>query len=788
MTDNELELRYAQALEHQLAGRFDDAKAAYLALLHLEPAHPEASHNLGMLEYACGASDTALSWLMNAIEARPSEEQFWLSLIEVLHGVGAEDHLAEVARQAATAGLDAATMERVRERCAMAASPVASLAPDEGPDEAEEIRIRTQAVIARSAPGGRRQVAASRPLERKLAERLLALFHANEFQRLEELALRITRELPRHPSGWHFLGEARLRLGQRLEALKALLKANELFPGDPQLLNHLGRALTWLGYYEEADGCFAHSLMNRHPSKRKSRSHIETLRNYVGLKVMMSRLSEAEQLAREALKLAPEDGAAHFSLAQVYLAARRQEAAIECLQQAIRFDPDAMEAYQDLGLVYFQVGRLEDSLRTTELALARNPNSVAAFSNLLFFLTHDERQSPELLFRRHVEFGERFEAPLQKEWRPHENDPNPERKLRVGFVSGDFWSHPVAQFFEPILIKLDREKFTLFGFHNSNVNDGITQRLRSLFDVWISVSFVSDRDLAEIVRAAKIDILIDLSGHTAGHRLMTFARKPAPVQMSWIGYVETTGLKSMDYYVTDRYLAPPGCFDEHFTEKLLRLNSAIAFNFDHEAPTVGPAPVLRNGFVTFGSFNRTSKISSVTLDLWSALLSAVPNSRLLIGSVDTEDTQRNLTQELVSRQIDAERLRFLPRVPFRSYLEAHNEVDVLLDTFPYNAGTTALHSLWMGVPLLTIKGKRMVSNIGASLMSKAALSAFVAEDGEDFVSKGAALARQPDLLNELRSGLRERLARDQNFDAKYVTRCLEDGFRSAWGDWCASRV
>lgn len=781
---------YQCALEHQLAGRDDEARAGYLAVLALRPEHAEASHNLGMLEFSAGNVDAALECLMNAVEADPRQGQIWQSLVEVLRALGAEEHAEQAIAQAAEAGLDATALADLRAPAGTAASADgAAPAPQPSiePVQAVEATIRERArrIAERSAPGIARQVAHSRPLDRKLGERMVALFKEGRHAELEALAQRITRDLPNNPAGWHFLGNARLARGDLLAGLEDLLKANELFPGDAQLLGHLGGGLGKLGYFAEADICFQRSMENRHPAKRALPGHIEVLRNHVACKIFLGQLAEARRIAEDFVALVPDDATANYSMASVLMARGAMQAAIPYLERAATLNPRLMEAFQDLGLAFFNIGRLEEALRVSEQAIEKNPDAWQSYSNLLFFLSHDERISPKDLFERHTAFGERFEAPLRAEWRPHDNDPDPERKLRIGFVSADFNSHAVAAFIEPILENIDRERFDLYGIYNNTRFDSTTERLKSLFKLWIVATGVSDGDLAEIIRAARIDILVDLSGHTAGSRLMTFARKPAPVQMTWVGYPDTTGLQAMDYFITDRYLAPPGRFDEHFTEKLLRLENAMAFAFPTSAPPVGEAPVFRNGYITFGSFNRPSKITTTTLDLWAELLRAVPEARMLIGSADGDEVRQQLERQFESRDIDRARLRFMPRVALSEYLAAHADIDVLLDTFPYNAGTTALYSLWMGVPILTMKGQRQVSNLGAAVMSKVGLPAFVAEDGIDFVSKGAALARQPAVLSEVRGSLRTRLGTGQNFQPEYLAHCLEEGFGSVWRHWCA---
>lgn len=640
-------------------------------------------------------------------------------------------------------------------------------------------------IIERSEPGANRLIKPTRPLDRKLAEQMIAHFRSGQFRTLAQLARQVTRQLPGHPSGWHFLGVALRRLGEPLEGLRALLKANDLFPGDPQLLGHLGGALASMGYSEEADGCFRCGLANQHPARRTQPVYLETLRNYVTLKVGARQYAEAERLARELVELVPEDGHAYFAMAQVCLATRRIEQAIQHLETVIRLSPGMMDAYQDLGLAYFQAGRLADSLHTTELAIARNPDAWQAFSNLLFFLSHDEKRSPDEVFRRHCEFGERYESALRKTWRPHDNDRDPERRLRIGFVSADFCAHAVASFIEPILINLDRSRFDLYGFHNTDKFDRVTRRLKDLFKIWVSVAHVSDQDLAEIIRVAKIDILIDLSGHTAGSALMAFARKPAPIQAHWIGYPNTTGLQSMDYQLLDRYIAPEGMFDDQFTEKLVRLPSNGTFRYPDSFVDVGPLRALENGHVTFGSFNRLGKVTASTLDLWARVLQACPTARMLIGAVPSDAARDNMIAEFERRGIPRGRLTFESRKPTQDYLALHRKVDMILDTVPYPGGTTSNIALWMGVPVLTMAVPTRAGRVGVGIVLRVGLDDFVAVDEEDFIRRACEFAQAPERLAEIRAGMRDRIRNSRNQDIRYVTRGVETAFRMMWRRWCA---
>ncbi|WP_169149042.1 tetratricopeptide repeat protein [Azoarcus sp. TTM-91] len=780
---------YEEALGAQLAGKNDEAIQAYQALLAEAPAHAEGNHNLGLLEFSRGNVDQALERLMNAIEARPAESQFWHSLLEVLLAAGAAGHAVQMLEQAAGSGIGEDELQKMRERIAAATAPVVVEAPVAGPvklaaDEQEKELLAAVAQIIRRSraqmASGKRALVKGRVVDSKTFDRLVELFNQGELQELERRALQLTKSHPLHPAGWHFLGTARFRLGERMAALKALIKANEAFPADAQMLDHLAAAMSSFNYLAEAEELFKLSLEIR-PEK------VDTLVRYINMEVNRRSFEQAEILARRAVALAPDYALACQAMALVLLSTRRGEEAIPYLERAIKADPKFGGAYQDLGYAYFNQGRLADAIQTSQLAVDNNPDHPPSYSNLLFFLTHDYRLSPEAVLDKHLEFGRRFETQLLGTHRPHDNQPEPERRIRLGFVSADLYNHAVATFFEPVLARLDKTQFELFAFHNTVKFDEVSERLKQNFNYWVSVAHVSDKDLAEIIRACRIDILVDLSGHTAGNRLLTFARKPAPVQITAVGYADTTGLKSMDYFLTDRYIAPPGQLDGLFSEKLLRADSATSFTFADDAPPVAELPALRNGYLTFGSFNRPGKITAPTLDLWAGLLNRIPAARMLIGSVDSNTIQKQLESEFEARGVAPSRLRFMGRAKMRRYLAAHADIDVLLDTVPYNAGTTALHSVWMGVPILTLQGRRLVSNLGASVMSKIELPEFIGVDEDDFIAKGVALAQRPECLAEIRLGLRQRLVATQLFTPECAARSWERAFREVWRSWCSEQ-
>ena len=357
--------------------------------------------------------------------------------------------------------------------------------------------------------------------------------------------------------------------------------------------------------------------------------------------------------------------------------------------------------------------------------------------------------------------------------------------MQIGFVSGDLRDHAVAYFIEPILSYLaGYPGLSLHAYYNHATEGSITPRLRSHFQHWHRIAGLSDAALAQKIAADGIDILIDLSGHTGENRLLCFARKPAPVQVSWMGYPGTTGLSAVDYYLADRYFLPPGKFDNQFTEKLLYLPASAPFLPDRRAPPVNALPALTNGYLTFGSFNRLSKLTPSAIALWSRLLQTFLTERMVVGGMPADGQSSMLVDWFARGGVARKRLTFYPRCDVPAYLALHNQVDICLDTYPYTGGTTTNHALWMGVPTLTLAGHTPAGRQGAAILGHVGLEAFVAEDPEDFQKKGLSWAGDLAALSAVRSGLRKRCEQSPIRSPELIAAGLENALRTIWKCWC----
>jgi len=452
---------------------------------------------------------------------------------------------------------------------------------------------------------------------------------------------------------------------------------------------------------------------------------------------------------------------------------------------ALATDFDDSGTYIQLGKVLEAQGLLSQAQASYYRAdMAHEPRREVAHSNVLYLLNHDVLVEAQHLFSEHVAFGTQFEAPLQPNWLPHPNLKDPARVLQVGFVSGDFNHHALADFLLPLFRQLHQHTgLVTHAFYTKALKDDTTERLRHSFDKWHDIADLSDTELADFVRAQSIDILIDLTGHTAKNRLLTFARKPAPVQLSWLGYLGTTGLTAMDYYLCDPYWITPGEVDWQFVEKMAYLPSAVTFEADTSAPAVSTLPALNNGYITFGSFNRPNKINQSVIVLWSMLLRSLPTARLIIGATEPS-AQEALKQSFASEGIEPERLHFFPRNSKAVYLGFHQEVDICLDTFPHAGGATTANAAWMGVPTLGLAGQTPASRFGAALMHQLGLDDFVAGSIEEFVHIGRYWSQHLAELAQLRTSMRQRFAASMLGQPEAFAEAFATMLRNMWQGWC----
>lgn len=580
---------------------------------------------------------------------------------------------------------------------------------------------------------------------------------------------------PNYPAAHFNLAAIRFAQGHTEAAIASWRKAIELNPDYKQAHAALAGALRSVGRIEEA-------VAAAQQAARIDPNYIEA-HNELGLALHRARRhAEAQEAFERVLELNPQHVAALNNLANLFTDEDRPSQAAECFRRALAIDPDRIELLNNYATLLKSQAKIDEALDIYHRILAKRPDYWPAHSNLLLTLNCHPRADRGLL-AEHLEWAKRHAEPLQTKIHPHTNDRSPDRRLRIGYVSPDFRMHSVAYFIEPILIAHDRAQFEIFCYSNAPRADRMTDSIRSHADHWREITGQSDDRVAELIREDAIDILVDLSGHTAHHRLLVFARKPAPVQATYLGYPNTTGLRTIDYRLTDAIADPPGMTESHHAETLMRLPNTFLC---YRPPDAGIAPRATrpaNDPVTFGSFNNFAKVSGETIALWSGVLRAVEPSRLLIKAecLGDEPTRGAVRDRFSAHSIDPRRIELLGREPnFQRHLETYRRVDIGLDTFPYHGTTTSCEAMWMGVPVITLGGHAHVSRVGASLLTNVGLPELIARSPDEFATIARNLAGDRARLESISLNLRAQLLGSPLCDAAGFTRSLESAYREMW--------
>ena len=527
------------------------------------------------------------------------------------------------------------------------------------------------------------------------------------------------------------------------------------------------------------------------------------------------RLGEAEARYRAAVAKAPRHARAHLNLGIVLAAREDHPAAIAAFDRVLEIDPhhpfgnynlarlmvlrgnpararalvaEALRAkpdfHQALELshrVERDEGFAEEALAVVRRIVERDPADWLHRSFELMLMNCVAGVGADELFRKHVEFGSALEQAVPVRFQRHRERGDPQRRLRVGYVSCDFQTHPVAFFLAPVLERHDRSQVEVFCYSLTKVVDAMTQRVRAAADHWRDAASMSDAELADAIHADGIDVLVDLMGHSSIPRLGVFCQRPAPVQVAWLGYLNTTGLTRMDFRLTDLRSDPPAVSQPRHTERLVPLPESQWCYPTQVQPEIDPVPPFeRQGCLTFGSFNASLKITSATCHRWAQVMLRVPGSRLVVGNISSELKRTAILRDIASHGVAADRVAFLPRVAIGDYLRLYDNVDITFDSFPYGGGTTTFDSLWMGVPVVATIGETPVARSAASILAALRLDEWVASSAGDFVQVAVDRAGDLDALRALRQSLRARMLASPLAELPRFMRELEAAYRRMW--------
>ena len=582
---------------------------------------------------------------------------------------------------------------------------------------------------------------------------------------------------PQEVSGYIGLGFALSELGRWVEAIEVLNHAIALDGEHADGHFMLGRA-----HLQQGDPEAAERAWSRAHALAPALEHLYG--DHCLLLFKRGKIDQALTLMTTGVIRFPGNSNFHFYLGNLLAEKGDFAAAVERYRTAVELGDLSPGLFVSFGSALVQVGDYEGAIAILQKAQALAPDLASAASNYLLAIQYSSKLSRAEKFAAAQAFAERFERPLQSHWGNYlRRDDAPAHKLRIGYVSGDLRNHALAYFFEPILAHHDKSNFEVFCYYTHPVFDAVSQRIQVMADHWRSCHGMSDDALAARIREDEIDVLIDLSGHTGHNRLLTFARKPAPVQMTWLGYQATTGLQAMDYRITEEALDPSGISEQFYSEKLIRLPSSGTFSASPDSPPVNALPALNSPIFTFGCLNNPSKITDEAIALWSSILRGNLATRLMIGNATPALIDRFVLQ-FGQHGIAPDRLVFQPKVGLGDYLALHHQIDMALDTFPYNGGTTTFHSLWMGVPVMALEGNSTLSRVGVAVMRGMGLASFCADTPERYVEQALYFSNHLDELSAVRQSLRATMDHITQQLASQVTRSLEEAMQSCWQDYC----
>ena len=821
----EMTLRQAMDYAAQLhrAGRAAEAEGVYRQILNVDPRNSPALQMLARLYYETCRHAEAAETLRRVTAVEPNNADVLSNLGSVLAGMGRLDEAADALRKAVELRPNSAgtcgnlaniLLAKGQVDDAIDAYRKALAVEPNAPEVVSNLgnALRQKGDIDGAIESFRRAV----ELRPEFVEARINLAHAlKESGKLDEAVEGYRKALEVRPEmvdGYVALGNTLQKAGRDAEAIESYRRAISLRPDTAEAWYGMGGALKHKGETDHAIAAYREAVRIR-PTYADAYSNLGIALNEKGL------VAESIAAYQSAIKHLPQSAEAYNNLGITLRNAGRPDEAVVALKQALSIRPDYPEALNNIALAYEELGDVEASIASYQKALRLRPNfdyaqnnlanalkeagrldeAIATYreaaeysthpwvlGNLLFALHAHPDFGPAELYREHRKWNERFAKPLESLRKPHENDPSPDRRLRVGFVSPDLNQHPVGRFMMPLMQNLDRKQVEVFCYSDGRRVDWMAAEFERLADTWRKTLGMTDERVADLVRTDRIDILIDLTMHTKDSRLSVFAMKPAPVQATYLAYCGTTGVDAIDYRISDPYLDPPGTDERFYAEKTVRLpHSYWCYQAAPESGEVMPLPSATSGTITFGSLNVFSKVTPQAIATWGKILVNTPGSRMVLHS--KEGTHRERALELFRQAgVEAGRVRFVPRISGRDYFNLYGEIDVGLDPFPYPGGTTTCDALYMGVPVVTLKDRTAVSRGGFSILSNLGLRELVAESVDQYVELACALARDQGRLANLRSTLRGRMQSSPLMDASAFARGFEGVLGEAWREWCDS--
>ena len=605
---------------------------------------------------------------------------------------------------------------------------------------------------------------------------LIQQYQAGRYGNAEKLAASLTKRFPNHQFGWKVLGVILQQTGKIRESLVPNQKAAALFPQDAEAHSNLGLTLQGLGRLNEAEASLRQAIALI-PDCAEAHYNLGIMLQELG------RLDEAEASYRQATALKPGYAEAYNNLGNTLLELGRLEEAAASFRQALDLEPDYAQAHSSFGIALYRSGALEEAEASCRKAIALNSDFTAGYMPLLFIQSSSNFEHTSYL-KDALSYAKSIRGEISSRFSEWSCAREPER-LRIGLVSGDFSNHPVGYFLEGLLAQFNSSSLELYAYPTKLLEDELTTRIKPYFSYWSPLLGKSDQEAAQLIYNDKIHILIDLSGHTANNRLPIFAWKPAPIQVSWLGYWASSGVPEMDYILGDPFVTPNN-EAAHFIEKIWQLpESYLCFTEPNVALEVMPLPALSAGVITFGCFNKLVKMTDEVVSLRSKILNIIPGSKLFLKNDQLQyASERNkVLSRFAAHGIGADQLILEGPSPRAEYLASYNRVDIALSPYPYGGGTTSAEGLWMGVPVLTKRGDYFLSHLGESIAHNTGLSDWIAADEDEYIAKAVQFSSDLDGLMKLRAGLREQVLASPLFDAPRFARHFERAVWSMWSKW-----
>jgi len=801
-----------QALSCQEAGDFTTAEALYRSILDAAPHHPIANHNLGILAVQLGDAQAGLPFLEAALEANPQQGQYWLSYIDASIKAGRHDAAREAILLSRESGLEGDVLDALEHKLPIIQEPSKkvglkkklpkSMTPQQSIESSvvlfqqghlAEAETQARALIASHPKNGngwkilgavlqkQNRGAESLSYSHKAVQLLpndfealsnhgAALTAANESRQAETILRRALRLKPNHPEALNNLGNALKGQDRFAEAEKCYRTALKLRPEWPEVFGNLGFTLNKLDRLDEAES-FQRRALALQPSDA-------ILNNQLGITLKhQGQVDEAEHCYRQALLYNPMLADAHNNLGLVLQAQIKLIEARQCFMRAVEAEPAFGEGFSNLATAHAYLSDFTQVVACSDRALETGRDLRVIWEQRLYAFSYHADLSAVQIYREFERWGERFPMPATDFT---EHDRTPGRRLRIGYVSPDFRRHTSRFYFMPLFANHDPTVVELFAYSNVFSEDAFTEQFKAVFDHWRPIRQLDDAAAAQLIKDDGIDILVDCCNHMQGDRLGVFTLKPAPIQATWLGAAWTTGLKMIDYVLTDPIMAPEGTLT---SEQIVRLpHFFVAYQPPEETAEVVLPPYLNNGYLTFGYSGRTERLNHRTFRVWGEILQRLPTARLILDFSTFADpaNQAYYTEFMAKLGMDTTRVTMRKSA---NIFEGLGDIDILLDCFPHSGGTMLFDALWMGVPALTLAGRPPVGLIGTSLMTNLGLPEWVAQSEEEYVKKACAFATQPEQLITLRATMRERMRASPVMDGPGFARGVENAFQGMYATW-----